>query len=127
MDDNNDETHKSKRQKTECTNIEHHDKESTLACLEETCHQCLKINYCLCKVKCYKRQRNIVHATNAKDIEQKKETLLSNKRPMRACENYRARKNCKFCICYDYFKNVEKKSKAGTTDSDSERRSNREK
>ena len=62
-----------------------------------------------------------------KTLIQKKETLLSNKRPMRACENYRARKNCKFCICYDCLQNIEKKSKAGTTDSDGKRRSNHKK
>ena len=127
MDDNNNEKHKSKRQKTECTNIEYHDKESTLGCLEETNHQYLKINYYLYKAKCSKCQRNIAHATNAKDIDPKKETLLSNKRPIHTCEYHRARKNCKFCICYDCLQNIEKKSKAGTTDSDGKRRSNRNK
>ena len=58
---------------------------------------------------------------------QKKETLLSNRRPTHACENYRARIFLKFCVCYDCLQNIEKKSKAGTTDSDGKTRSNRKK
>ena len=88
-------------------------------------HQYLKLNYYLYKAKCSKCQRNIAHTTNAKDIDQKKETLLSTKRPTHTYENYRARKNCKFFICYDCLQSVEKKAKAGTTDSDGKRRSSR--
>lgn len=71
MDDNKKKP-KSKKQKTECTNLEHHVKETTIGCFEEKNHQYLKFNYYLYKVKCSKCQRNIAHATNAKEIDKKR-------------------------------------------------------
>ena len=46
---------------------------------------------------------------------------------MHACDSCRAEKKHKFCACYDCLKIIEKKAKAGTTDSDGKRRSSRNK
>ena len=122
------ETIKDEKKEEECTNHEHHIEETIVGCFEEKDHlHLLKPTYYLCEAKCCKRKKRIVHNTNAKEIDQKNEALLSAKRPMYACENCRGGKNCKFCICYDCLKIIENKAKSGTMDSDGNRRSSRNK